>query len=124
MSAFARTALLLSTLSLSSFVGCATAPTLQVDNQLLTAACGMCLYAKPTGQGCYWVVEIDGETYPMAGELPRDHQNHAPDGMCNMKRQARISGALRGENFIATQFDLLPAESPPAVPTYTEADIH
>jgi len=84
----------------------------------------MCLYLKPTNAGCYWVIEHEGETYPVAGKLPLDHENHAPDGMCNMKRQVRVTGDIRGPNFIATKFDVLPTSDIPDKPRYTPDDKH
>ncbi len=87
-------------------------------------ACGTCVYRLPGGRGCYWAVALDGEHYPVAGATPPDHDNHAPDGMCNMERRARISGELRGENFVASRFELLPATEVPDDPRYDEHDEH
>ena len=60
----------------------------------------------------------------MAGALPTDHENHAPDGMCNMTRTVRVTGEIRGKNFIASKFDVLSAEDVPAEPKYTPEDVH
>ena len=104
--------------------GCETESPVVVVDEVVAAACGTCIYRIPSGQGCYWVVEIAGKLYPVAGKLPHNHDNHAPEGMCNMPRQVKLSGEIRGENFIASKFELLPAEGVPEKPAYTRADIH
>ena len=105
-------------------LGCVSAPDQVVDNQVMDVACGTCIYRLPDGVGCYWAVELDGEHYAMAGELPKDHDNHGPDGMCNMGRKARITGELRGSNFIASAFELLPTDEVPTERKYDETDDH
>ena len=108
----------------AQMVGCGTSDVVSIDNKVLEAGCGMCRYGQGAGKGCYWVISYQGKAYPVAGTLPQDHDNHAPDGMCNMKRQVRVSGELRGENFIASRFEVLPAEGVPQNPEYTPEDIH
>ena len=109
---------------LGVLTACGGNPGVHLDDQVVTAGCGMCLYLKPTNAGCYWVIEHEGETYPVAGKLPLDHENHAHDGMCNMKRQVRVTGDIRGPNFIATKFDVLPTSDIPDTPRYTPDDKH
>ena len=104
--------------------GCGGSSAVAIENSVLEAGCGMCRYGQGAGKGCYWVVSYQGKAYPVAGSLPTDHDNHAPDGMCNMKRDVRVSGEIRGENFIATRFEVLPPENVPTNPEYTDADIH
>ena len=105
-------------------LGCVPGPDKVVDNQVLDVACGPCIYRLPDGVGCYWAVELDGEHYPVAGELPKDHDNHGPVGMCNMKRQARITGELRGDNFIASSFELIDPTDVPTERKYDDSDVH
>ena len=107
-----------------SLVGCTPAPEATVENQIVNVGCGTCIYRLPDGVGCYWAIELDGEHYPVAGTLPKDHDNHGPEGMCNMERQARVTGELRRENFLASAFELLPPEKVPAKPKYTHEDEH
>lgn len=108
----------------AGLVGCTPAPDAVVVDQVLPVGCGTCIYRLPDGVGCYWAVELDGEHHPVAGTLPKGHDNHGPDGMCNMERRARISGELRGKNFLASSFELLPAGEVPAEPTWTHEDEH
>ena len=84
----------------------------------------MCLFSMKEAHGCMWAVEIDGVNYLVNGELPRDHDNHAPDGMCNMTRQVVVDGQIRGDHFVATRFELLDPSAVPEKPTYTPDDQH
>ena len=58
-----------------------------------------------------------------SGEIPSDHENHAPDGMCNIK-QAIVSGVAKSGQLCAKKFELLPAEVIPDNPTFTPSDEH
>lgn len=107
--------------------GCSSTPEGPVlDDQLVTAACGRCIFGLPEAErlGCPWAVEVQGRRYLVQGEVPHGHQNHAPDGICNMPRKARVSGRVRGDRFIATRFALEPATDVPAAPRFTEDDVH
>ena len=98
-----------------------------LTDQVAPVACGMCIFKMPEAKGCVWAIEIEGEHYLVqSGQLPKDHMQHAPDGMCNMTRQARVTGQVEGERFVASQFELLPAQadSVPAAPTFTEEGVH
>ena len=108
----------------AQLVGCGGSSVVTLENQELEAGCGMCRYGQPAGKGCYWVVSYQGKAYPVAGKLPQDHDNHAPDGMCNMKRRVTVSGEIRGENFVASRFEVLPADGVPENPEYTDEDVH
>lgn len=104
--------------------GCFPAPT-PVPRQVVRAACAMCVFQVPGAEGCYWAVEIEGKPYTVQGKaLPTDHDAHAPDGMCNMARQAEVEGEIRGGQFLATHFALRPAENVPTQPQYSDEDKH
>ena len=103
--------------------GCGDSP-VEITNQELTVACGMCLFSMPDTRGCYWAVEIDEKHYTVSGVFPRDHQNHAPDGMCNVRRRAILDGTIRGQTFVASRFELQAASSVPEKPKFTPADLH
>ena len=111
-------------MAVSVLVGCAGPPGIPVENRTVTAACGMCLYSMKEAKGCMWAVELDGASYLVQGVLPRDHENHAPDGMCNVKREVVVDGHLREDRFVATRFELLPAEDVPEKPNFTPEDLH
>lgn len=104
--------------------GCNLGPDKVVDGEVVPVACGTCIYKIPEGQGCYWAIELDGQHYPMAGTFPEGHDSHGPEGMCNMERQAKVSGELRGTNFVASSFELLPAKDVPTDPKFTPEDEH
>lgn len=95
-----------------------------VPEQTITVACGMCIWGMTNTEGCEWAAELDGAHYLVRGPVPHDHVNHAPDGMCNMKRQAVVAGSIRGDLFVASKFDLLPASGAPDAPKYSDQDIH
>jgi hypothetical protein len=96
----------------------------QLKAQTLTVACGMCIFQIPDSHGCYWAAEIDGVYYVVQGNTPKSHENHAPDGMCNMSRLAIIDGTLEGRQLFAKRFELLEPQNLPETPTYTPADLH
>jgi len=111
-------------LSATIITGCGGPTGIPVENRTVEAACGMCLYSMAEAKGCMWAVKIDGAHYLVNGQLPRDHENHAPDGMCNVKRQVVVDGHIRDDHFVATRFELLPPEILPEVPKYTPEDVH
>ncbi len=80
-----------------------------------------------TVPGCNWAAQVQGKHYLVqSGQLPKNHAMHAPDGMCNMTRQARITGTVHGDRLVATQFELLPANpsAVPDAPQYPIEDVH
>jgi hypothetical protein len=85
-----------------------TAPVV-VEARLIEAACGTCKFDLP-GSDCALAVRIDGRAYYVDGTKIDDLGDaHAADGICNVVRQARVSGRLDGERFASTAFELLPA---------------
>ena len=103
---------------------CAGSRDVPVPGQTIDVGCGRCIFAMEEAQGCPWAAEIDGKHYLMLGALPEDHVNHSADGICNMRRQARVEGFIRQDRFVASSLELLPAQAVPAKPTYTEKDQH
>lgn len=99
-------------------------PSEKLDSQTVEAACGMCKYGVPSSSGCYWSVQWKGDMLVVQGELPTDHENHAPDGMCNVKRKAVVTGVAKSGQFYAKKFELLPPDTVPENPTFTPADEH
>ena len=100
------------------------APVDRLTNTTVEAGCGMCKYGVIGTQGCYWAIQWKGEMAVVQGEVPKDHENHGPEGMCNIKRMAKVSGTVRSGQFYSTQFELLPAQDVPDNPTFTPADKH
>ena len=110
------------------FIGCGSSnppsPNTKLTAQQITVGCGMCKFDMPSNGGCYWAAEINGQHYVVQGNTPIDHQNHAPDGMCNITRTAVVDGTIEGRNLFAKRFELLPPADVPASPEFTPADIH
>ena len=96
----------------------------QLSEQTVDAGCGMCQYGVVSKQGCYWAIEWKGEMLIAQGEVPVDHENHAPDGMCNMKRKAIVSGLVKSGQFYSKQFDLVAVDAVPTTPQFTPLDKH
>lgn len=93
------------------------APIVAVDGLEVQAACGTCVFHMPDHAGCFWAVEIDGAYHAVGGEVPPVDmvEAHAPGGMCTMPRRAIVSGTVRPDGrFLATRFELLPLDGPPA----------
>lgn len=114
----------LALIAVSSAVGCRSSATKRLRGETVEAGCAMCLFAMEGVRGCIWAVHIDGKPYLAEGNLPRYHEAHAPDGMCNVMRQAVVSGELVHSKFVAQTFDLMPAAHIPANPKFTPAHRH
>jgi hypothetical protein len=85
----------------------------------------MCIYEMEGANSCYWAVMLDGKPVPATGPaIPMDHVQHAPDGMCNMKRQVVIEGEVKDGQLYATRFDLKPPAAVPDKPRFTEEGKH
>jgi Family of unknown function (DUF6370) len=104
--------------------GCHHEPEQQMTGRTVTVACARCVFHMPQVQGCPWAVEIDHKRYFYQGEMPLGFDSHAPDGTCNMPRKAVVDGVIRGDRFVASRLELLPAENVPEHPTYSDADKH
>jgi hypothetical protein len=90
-------------------------PEIQLEEQIIEVACAHCVFEMPGQEqsGCAWAAHVDGEHYLLSGPVPVDHSKHEPEGICSMPRQARVDGYVHGEYFVATEFELLPAENVP-----------
>jgi hypothetical protein len=118
-----------SRLALASLLGmlmlaCGAEPAIPIEGRVLTVACGRCVFEMPGVEGCPWAAEVDGRHYLLRGPVPLDHPSHAPEGICNMPRKAKIDGELRGDLLLVSKMTLLPAEDVPENPRFTPADIH
>lgn len=96
----------------------------KIENATVKIGCGRCQFHMEEAQGCPFAAEIDGQHYLIQGRVPEDHQSHAQDGICNMVREAKVSGTVRDGKLITTQLDLLPAKNIPETRQYTEEDVH
>ena len=104
-------------------VGCDSAE--EIRDRTVEVGCGMCRFHRLRDDGkCYWAADFDGNVVPVQGDVvPDEANNHAPDGMCNVTRDAIVSGTLYPTYFLATRFELQPV-APAATPAFTPADEH
>lgn len=114
--------LLLSVLAVST--GCESDGE-SITDRTVQVGCGMCRFHREGATpGCYWAADFGDKVVPVRGDaLPRDHEQHAPDGMCNVTRDAVVSGTLYAGYFEATKFELAPVD-PATNPDFDPADVH
>jgi hypothetical protein len=96
-----------------------------ITDRTVQVGCGMCRFHREgASPGCYWAADFDGKVVPVRGDaLPADHDSHAPDGMCNVTRDAVVSGTLHAGWFEATKFELAPV-APAEHPEFDHHDEH
>ena len=95
-----------------------------LENATITVGCASCIFEMEGALGCPFAAEIDGKHYMIQGRVPEGHESHAPDGICNMRRKAKVDGRLRDGKLITTRVELLPAAQVPDSPRFTPADVH
>jgi len=106
-------------------LGCSkTEPAIEITTQTVDVACGRCIFEMEGAEGCPWAAHVNGQHAYVFGKVPLNHATHAPDGICNMTRQAIVEGHLQGDRFLASRFELLPTETVPEKPRFTETDKH
>jgi hypothetical protein len=108
-----------------ALLACSPEPIVKIDDRVVTVACGRCVFEmEGVEEGCPWAAEVDGVHYLVEGAVPHIHNSHTADGICNMPRQARVKGEIRGEVLYVSSVQLIEAENPPENPRFTPADIH
>jgi len=107
-----------------SLTACESDSAQSLQGQLVTVGCARCQFHMEGAVGCPFAAEIDGQHYMIQGRIPESHLSHAPDGICNMTRQARVTGTLRDGKLITTELELLPATEIPDNPRFTPQDLH
>ena len=117
------TMFLVSFLMALSMVGCLSSG-IEVAEQTVTVACGRCIFKMEEAVGCPWAAEIDGKQYLVSGTTPHGLNNHAADGICNMRREADVEGSIRKGIFVASEFELLPAKNVPEKPQFAPDEAH
>lgn len=93
-------------------LGCSTrAPQVEIATpRVVEASCGQCRFdlegERPNS--CDLAVRFDGHAYFVRGTGIDDHgDSHAADGFCNAIREARVTGRVEGDAFVATSFELV-----------------
>ena len=80
-----------------------------VDTESAKAGCATCVFHMKGAEGCRLAVEIDGRHYLVEGsDIDAHGDAHAPDGLCNTTRRAKVKGKISGDRFIAEEFRALP----------------
>ena len=79
------------------------------DTLLVEASCGECRFGMK-GKGCQLAIRINGNAYFVDGTgIDKYGDAHGKDGFCNAIRQAKVTGELKNERFLASSFVLLPS---------------
>lgn len=80
----------------------------RLEGAIVEAACGEC-QLDLDGDECTLAIRVDGRVLRVTGTAIDDHGDaHAADGFCNAIRQARVTGRIEGDVFVAESFELLP----------------
>lgn len=73
----------------------------------LAATCGTCMF-KMDGKGCLLAVKFKGKNYFVDGTSIDDHGDaHDTEGFCNAIKKAKVQGAVVGDKFLVTYFELI-----------------
>ena len=80
-----------------------------VDTESAQAGCATCMFSMEGIGGCVLAVKIDGHPYLVQGsDIDAHGDAHAPDGLCNSVRQARVRGVITGDRLVVDELVLLP----------------
>ncbi|SHI76679.1 DUF6370 family protein [Flavobacterium terrae] len=80
----------------------------EIKDQVVEASCGQCNFGMTSKKGCDLAVKIDGHSYFVEGTKIDQHGDaHAENGFCNAVRKAKVSGEIKNDKFIATDFALV-----------------
>lgn len=84
----------------------------EIKDQVVEASCGQCNFGMTSKKGCDLAVKIDGHSYFVEGTKIDQHGDaHAHDGFCNTVRKAKVSGEIKEDKFVATEFALVDEKS-------------
>ncbi len=95
-------------LTLVSFSVSAQEKKKEIKDQVVEASCGQCNFGMTSKKGCDLAVKIDGHSYFVEGTKIDQHGDaHAENGFCNAVRKAKVSGEIKNDKIIATDFALV-----------------
>lgn len=84
-------------------VGCAS------SQRVVKVGCGSCIYGMSGVSGCPLAVKVDGKPYLVSGvDMDDLGDAHAADGLCSIEREAKATGKVKGDRYVATKMELLP----------------
>ena len=70
--------------------------------------CATCVFDMKDVTGCKLAVKVEGKPYLVTGSGIDDHGDaHAPDGLCNKERQARVEGKVEDDRYVAKRIEVL-----------------
>jgi hypothetical protein len=73
----------------------------------VAATCGTCMF-KMDGKGCHLAVKFKGKNYFVDGTSIDDHGDaHDKEGFCNAIKKAKVQGAVVGDRFLVSYFELI-----------------
>ena len=79
------------------------------DTLLVEASCGECQFGMK-GKGCQLAIRINGNSYFVDGSgIDKHGDAHGKNGFCNAIRQAKVTGEIKNDRFLASSFVLLPS---------------
>lgn len=77
----------------------------KIQNKLVDAACGQCLFKIKTEKDCRMFIKVDGKNYPVTGIPEKNYGDaHSNEGYCTLIRKAYVSGEIKNGKFYATSF--------------------
>ncbi|MES2812382.1 MAG: DUF6370 family protein [Bacteroidota bacterium] len=80
----------------------------EIKDQMVEASCGQCNFGMTSKKGCDLAVKIDGHSYFVEGTSIDKHGDaHAKDGFCNVVKKAKVTGEIKEDKFVATNFVLV-----------------
>ncbi len=80
----------------------------EIKDQVVEASCGQCNFGMTSKKGCDLAVKIDGQAYFVEGTKIDQHGDaHAHDGFCNAVKKAKVTGEIKNDTFVATDFALV-----------------
>ncbi|WP_136668596.1 DUF6370 family protein [Flavobacterium sp. H122] len=80
----------------------------ELKNQVVEASCGQCNFGMTSKKGCDLAVKIDGQAYFVEGTKIDQHGDaHAHDGFCNAVKKAKVTGEIKNDTFVVTEFTLV-----------------
>ncbi len=78
-----------------------------LQDAIVDVACGECQFQKH-GEGCDLAIRYQGTAYFVVGSTIDDHGDaHAPRGLCNCVRKAKVTGEVKNGEFHAKKIELV-----------------
>ena len=77
----------------------------KITNQVVEAACGMCIFKDKNIKSCAMAVKIDKKVYPVEGLDKKEFgAMNSDSGYCKIIKKALVTGEIRKGKFYAKSF--------------------